>query len=113
MLPWPRPDPEGVEASEAPGPAGGGGPPALGPADVERRIGRIFAERLAIEVPSVETDLFATGAVDSLTFVELIVRLEEEFGVAIPLAELELEDLRSIRRIARFLSRGARQEAGR
>ncbi len=116
MQPWPRADPEAVEpACEATDP--GAPAPASsrrgarvsagtgGLAEAERRIERIFAERMRIEVPSVETDLFASGAVDSLIFVELVVQLEEEFGLPIPLAELELEDLRSIARIARLLTR--------
>jgi D-alanine--poly(phosphoribitol) ligase subunit 2 len=73
--------------------------------EIEARLRRIFEESLHVEVPSADTDLFATGALDSLGFVELLVRIEELFGRRIELAELEIEDFKSIARIAALLSR--------
>lgn len=73
--------------------------------EARERIHRIFRERIAVEVPSSDTDLFASGLVDSLAFVELLVGIEEELGTRIALDELDLEDVRSITRIARLVSR--------
>jgi len=73
--------------------------------EAEARVQRIFRERMALDVPSADADLFESGLVDSLTFVELLVHLEEEFGRRISLDELELEDLRSVGRIAHLMSR--------
>lgn len=73
-------------------------------ARAQERIHRLFRERIAVEVPSVDTDLFASGLVDSLAFVELLVAIEEELGTRIALDELDLEDLRTIARIARLVS---------
>jgi len=73
--------------------------------EAQARVQAIFRDRMEVEVPSSDTDLFESGLVDSLTFVELLVHLEEEFGRRISLDELELEDLRSIDRIARVMSR--------
>ena len=73
--------------------------------EAQARVQAIFRDRMEVEVPSADTDLFESGLVDSLTFVELLVHLEEEFGRRISLDELELEDLRSIDRIARVMSR--------
>lgn len=73
--------------------------------DAEERIRRIFLEQLALEVPSADTDLFETGVVDSLTFVELLFHLEQEFGRRIALEELELSDLQTISGIARVMTR--------
>lgn len=73
--------------------------------EAQARVQAIFRDRMEVDVPSADTDLFASGLVDSLTFVELLVHLEEEFGRRISLDELELEDLRSIERIARVMSR--------
>lgn len=67
------------------------------------RIERILRERMAVEVPAPDTDLFDSGLVDSLAFVELLVGIEEELGQRIALAEIELDDLRSTDRIARLL----------
>lgn len=71
---------------------------------VEARVQRIFLERMQFDVPSPEEDLFEAGVVDSLSFVELMVHLEEEFGKRIELEELDLDDFRTVARIARVLS---------
>ncbi len=67
------------------------------------RVGRIFGEQLGLEVPTPETDLIETGLLDSLALVELLLGLEEEFGVEVPLAELEIESFRSVRSIAAYV----------
>jgi acyl carrier protein len=72
---------------------------------LERRIQRIFRERMNVEAPDVAADLFASGALDSLSFVELLLAIADEFGVEIAIEELELEDFRSIRTIATLLAR--------
>lgn len=71
--------------------------------ETRERIERILRERMAVEVPAPDTDLFDSGLVDSLAFVELLVGIEEELGQRIALAEIELDDLRSTDRIARLL----------
>lgn len=72
--------------------------------DFERQLQRVFQRRLNLDIPEPETDILETGIVDSLTFVELLVSIEEEFGIPVDLAELDLEHFRSVRRIARFLA---------
>jgi methoxymalonate biosynthesis acyl carrier protein len=67
------------------------------------RIGRIFFDTLNIEAPSIDADLFETGVLDSLAFVELLLRLEREFGLAISVDDLEVENFKSIARIAEFI----------
>ena len=92
------------------------------PDSLERRIEKIFEEKLKLVVPSADTDLFATGVLDSLSFVELLLELERGYGVKISLEDLELENFRSIAGIARFVTdllerrdaegRNARRRAG-
>jgi acyl carrier protein len=65
----------------------------------------IFADRLAIEVESPSVDLLDTGLVDSVTLVELLLVLEQQFGVSLPLEDLEMEDFRSVARIADLVAR--------
>jgi D-alanine--poly(phosphoribitol) ligase subunit 2 len=67
------------------------------------RIGCIFAEVLHLDVPAEDLDLFDSGVVDSLAFVELLLQLEREFGVTVSLDDLEVDNFRSIRRIAEFV----------
>ena len=66
-------------------------------------IAALFLEKLNIEVASVETDLMGTGALDSLALVELLLHLEEQFQLKIPLENLDLENFRSIAGIAKFI----------
>jgi acyl carrier protein len=73
-------------------------------AAVETRIARILSASLHLDIPSVETDLFETGAIDSLAFVEFLLRLEREFGITVTVEDLEIDHFRTIRRIAQFVS---------
>lgn len=76
-------------------------------ATVQRRIADWFLASLNIEIPSPETDLFETGVLDSLAFVELVLHLEQEFGVKITLEHVEIDNFRSVERIAAFLLNGS------
>lgn len=71
--------------------------------ETREAVRRILRERMAVEVPAPDTDLFASGLVDSLAFVELLVGIEEELGQRIALDRMELDDLRTVDRIARLL----------
>lgn len=75
-------------------------------ATAEKRIASWFLTQLKLEIPSPETDLFETGVLDSLGFVELMVHLEEAFGIKIALEQVEIDNFRSIERIAAFLLNG-------
>jgi D-alanine--poly(phosphoribitol) ligase subunit 2 len=68
------------------------------------RLGALFVETFHIEVPSPDTDLLETGILDSLQFVELIFRLEQDFGLRIKIDNIDLDDLRSLARIARLVA---------
>jgi acyl carrier protein len=71
---------------------------------LQPRIAALFAGKLNVQVPSFETDLLDTGLVDSLTFVEFLAQLEQEFGIHVSLDDLELDHFRSIARIAGFVA---------
>jgi D-alanine--poly(phosphoribitol) ligase subunit 2 len=77
---------------------------------VESRVHRIFRDGLELDV-EVDTDVIAGGLLDSLAFVQLLVSLEEEFGLEVNLAEMEIEDFSSVSRIARLVTSG-RDAAG-
>ena len=75
-------------------------PPDAGLTD---RIARIFPDALHLDPPPSDLDLFDTGVLDSLAFVELLLRLEQDFGVTVSVDDLELENFRTIERIAGFV----------
>lgn len=70
---------------------------------LETRIGQIFAKEMHASVPSVDTDLIDEGILDSLAFVDLIFRLEKEFGIKIAVDALEIDEVRTVRKIAAFV----------
>src|SRR5258706_1195567 len=68
-------------------------------------IQELFADKLLVEVESLDTDLLEAGLMDSLALIQLLVQLEERFGVKIAVDELEIDDFRSIASIARLVAR--------
>jgi len=72
--------------------------------DLVSEIRGLLAERLLVEVDSPEADLLNAGVLDSLALIQLLVHLEEQFGVQIAVDALEIEDFRSITSIARLVA---------
>jgi acyl carrier protein len=66
-------------------------------------VRELFSRDLNVDVPSNGTDLFETGLLDSLTFVDLLVRLEEALSLKLRLDEIDLESFRSIDRVVEML----------
>jgi D-alanine--poly(phosphoribitol) ligase subunit 2 len=75
------------------------------------RVQRLFVETLNISAPAPDADLIDTGVLDSLALVELLFALEREFGVTIPLEELDIDAFRTVESIGRLVD-GMRAEAG-
>jgi len=76
---------------------------------LQAELTALFTKRLGIEVPSPDTDLLATGRLDSVGFVELLVQLEKRFGLRVELDDVEVENSRSLATIAAYIAnrRGA------
>ena len=68
----------------------------------------IFAERLGLLVPTDDTDVIASGLIDSLGVAELILSLEEVFGIEVDVTTLSLGDLRTPSSVARMVGDLAR-----
>jgi acyl carrier protein len=75
------------------------------------RIRQLFHDVVSIEVHSDETDLIEEGLLDSLVFVELLVGLEDTFGIRVDIADLDIEDFRTVRQIGRLVARLGAHEA--
>src|SRR2546429_4660608 len=65
---------------------------------------RLLTDRLNLQVASPETDLLEAGLLDSLTFVQLLVHIEHEFGVTVSPGDLDIENFRSVSEIARLVA---------
>jgi D-alanine--poly(phosphoribitol) ligase subunit 2 len=77
------------------------------PADlssVMARVQAVFSGPLNVDVPSTDTDLLESGLLDSLALVSLLLHIEQEFGVAVSLEDMDFDHWRSIRAISSFLT---------
>jgi acyl carrier protein len=81
---------------------------------LQTELSALFTKSLGVEVPSPDTDLLATGRLDSVGFVELLMQLEKRFGLRVELDNVEFEDFRSLASIAAFIAerRGASEFGG-
>ncbi len=70
---------------------------------VQNRLTTLFSEVMHVEVPSVETDLFSTGILDSQRFVELLLHIEKYFNTPIDIDDFEIENFRCIEKIAALI----------
>lgn len=70
------------------------------PLVTDRMIAELLAERMKLEVPALQADLIGQGILDSLALVEVVLQLEQKFGVAITLDELDLDAFRTTSTIA-------------
>ncbi|NNE91600.1 MAG: D-alanine--poly(phosphoribitol) ligase subunit 2 [Verrucomicrobiales bacterium] len=73
--------------------------------DLTETIIQIFADHLAIDIDDIELDLIDEGLLDSLAVVDLLLQLEKQLGFTVVMEELDLEDLRTVRRIEALVLR--------
>lgn len=69
-----------------------------------QRVIGLLAERVGMRPPSRDTDLTASGLLDSLALVDLLAGLEEEFAIVIDLGDVDLERFRSVDSTAEFVA---------
>ena len=71
---------------------------------IQQRVNDILAEQLGVEltVLTPEANLVDDLGADSLDVVELVMALEEEFGVEIP--DEEVENIRTIRDVTEYIN---------
>ena len=80
--------------------------------DLAEAIRKLFAEKMLVEVASADEDLIQSGALDSLRLAELLLHLEDDFGLlkrahwpGLDEREYRISQ-RRVRRSARFWGRG-------
>ena len=69
------------------------------------RIEGLMKDVLAITPDGIDEDLIESGLLDSMALVELLFAIEQEFAVELPLEDLDVERLRSVRGIASYVSK--------
>jgi acyl carrier protein len=68
------------------------------------RIESLLREVLAITPDGIDEDLIESGLLDSMALVELLHAIEQEFAVELPLEDLDVDLLRSVRGIASYVN---------
>lgn len=68
-------------------------------------IMELLEDRLGIVAASADEDLFDSGALDSLAFVNLLMEIETSFGIPIQLDEVDFEEFATVAGIAGFVQR--------
>jgi acyl carrier protein len=69
-------------------------------------------ERFGLEPASAKANLIEEGILDSMMFVDLVLFIEERFGVVAELEDLELEHFATVARIARFVAERSARDRG-
>ena len=65
----------------------------------------LLRQKLNVEIPSQEVDLFESGILDSQKFVELLLHIEQQFATPIGAEDFEIENFRCIDKIAALIVR--------
>jgi acyl carrier protein len=81
------------------------------PTGLVHEIRVLLEDKLSFCVDDIETDLFQTGYLDSMSLVQLILELETHFCLTIPIQDLDLAALRSVASIAELIDRRQRADA--
>jgi D-alanine--poly(phosphoribitol) ligase subunit 2 len=71
---------------------------------VATRLRGIFVDALTIEAPADDVDLIEAGVIDSLALVQLLFEIERQFGVELPLDELEIDNFRTVEAMTEFVT---------
>jgi methoxymalonate biosynthesis acyl carrier protein len=74
------------------------------PDTVGIEIGEFLSERLNTAVDT-EQDLFASGLISSMFAMELVVHLEQSYGIAVVGRDLKLDNFRSVLRMTDLVLR--------
>lgn len=74
---------------------------------MHRQIALFFSHRLSVSVPSIDADLLQAGFLDSLSIIDLLLYLEETFGARVSIEDKDIDDFRTIARIARLVDQNS------
>lgn len=64
----------------------------------------LFRDNLNVDVSDPHLDLIEEGLLDSLMLVDLLMHLEQQFQVTVPLEDLELDNFRTVHAIDSYIT---------
>ena len=62
-----------------------------------------LAETVPGDIQSTDADLLESGSLDSFGVIELVLHLEQTYDVELPMKDLEMDDLRTVNKIAELV----------
>ena len=65
----------------------------------------VLPSELNIQIPAEDTDLLDEGIIDSFGLVNLMFLMERRWGIRMSVDKLDLDNMRSVERIAAFIER--------
>jgi acyl carrier protein len=68
------------------------------------QLATVFAAVTGSNPPDPDADLIEGGFLDSLALVELLLAIEQEFGIVVPAERLEVERFRTLARLAELVA---------
>ena len=80
--------------------------------DVVADLRTFFAQVTAGKAPGPDEDYFALGLVNSLLALELVSYVEHRYGIAVEVEDLDLDNFRTMNRIAAFVRKKLSTMAG-
>lgn len=76
-------------------------------ADIETRLKKIIVERLFLNIPpeQIENDksLTTTYGIDSVSLLELVVGMEEEFGISVADTDFKISNFDTVSALSNFV----------
>jgi acyl carrier protein len=96
---------------------GAGRPPPVDAAPAEplaelvEQVRELVSRTIAVDVRDHDEDLIENAVLDSLALVELLFELERRFDVVLVVGELDIENFRSVSRIAQLVAEQRRRAA--
>jgi acyl carrier protein len=80
--------------------------------EVGQAIATFLRERFGVEPGSPDANLIEDGILDSMMFVDLVMFIEERFGVVAAIEDLEIDNFATVAGMARFvIERGGRERS--
>lgn len=72
---------------------------------IRKNVTSVACKTLTLETIEFEKDLIDSGLLDSLSMVQLMVALEDEFNIRIEPEDLDFEDYRSVKSMTEMITR--------
>ncbi|MAO64155.1 MAG: hypothetical protein CL666_04080 [Balneola sp.] len=72
---------------------------------IQIKVTSTVCKTLTLETIAFEEDLIDTGVLDSLSLIQLMVALENEFNIRIEPEEIDFEDYRSVKAMTAMITR--------